>query len=374
MDYTNFNVEDFASDDRFINWVKNACPEEEKDFWRLLALSNPDLQEKMERARTLVLNVDRAENKIHPVDPGKIQELWQNILVGIDDPSTEQEIVIPERKKSPLLIWACVATCLGLLIATFLWVGDPASDDQWHSYHDAPGFIALENTAEKSMRVEMTDGSVISLERNSRIKYKNNYATDSVRSVYLQGEAFFEVARDPQKPFVVFTNNIATEVLGTSFRVSANKDGEKVIVAVKTGKVSVYAIKNQPARVNDPKAGVILFPNQEVVYTRHADSFEKKLVDTPHLVAPPAFHNNFTFEHAPIDSVFAKLQRAYGVEILFDRETMKNCFITAPLRSEPLFEKLKIICRTIGASYEVIDAKVVIRSTGCKKIDIDDLN
>jgi transmembrane sensor len=53
---------------------------------------------------------------------------------------------------------------------------------------------------------------------------------------------------------------------------------------------------------------------------------------------------------------------------------MKNCFLTVPLASEPLFEKLKVICRTVGANYEIIDAKVVITSAGCKTVKPDNLN
>ena len=51
---------------------------------------------------------------------------------------------------------------------------------------------------------------------------------------------------------------------------------------------------------------------------------------------------------------------------------MKNCFLTVPLGSEPLFQKLKVICRTIGASYEIIDARIVVSSTGCKPVKYED--
>lgn len=386
MDYTDFSVEDLASDERFINWVKNDCSRDEQDFWRLLALSNPLLREKIDRARILVINVDRAEDKIDPVNPEKVREIWQNVLIGIEDEDAQgtdetiakglsgrSEKVVPLQRRRAFVFAAAASVAL-LVCSFFLLRNDAGQPSAWYSYRqEVPGFIELVNASQKPMHLEIVDGSVISLEANSRIKYKRDYASDTIRKVYLQGEAFFNVARNPRKPFVVFTNDVATEVLGTSFRIAGDASTKDVVVKVKTGKVSVYSVKKQSANLKDPKDGVILLPNQEVVYTDSEGLFEKKIVDAPELLKTPAGHS-FVFDNTPIDSVFGKLEEAYGVEILFDRETMKNCFLTVPLGSEPLFEKLKVICRTIGASYEILDAKVVITSAGCKTVNPETLN
>lgn len=377
MDYTNFNVEDFASDEQFIDWVKGNCSEEEKEFWHLLALSNPHLAEKIERARALVVNVDCAEDKITPVDPAKVREIWQNLLAGIDDTSSvEDQVTIPKQRKNHHFVLAASITFIGLILTTILLIKFYSGHEALDVYsRNAPGFIEVVNDTDDTMHLGMRDGSVIALERNSRIRYKESYDADSLRKVYLHGVAFFKVARNPEKPFLVFTNNVATEVLGTSFRIKEDKTTGKVTVAVKTGKVSVYSIGNLEERFGErKKKGVILFPNQEVTYTEEEHSFEKKIVEAPEVLKRDASVNNFTFENTPVDSVFARLQNAYGIEIVFDREAMKNCFITVPLRSEPLFDKLRIICRTIGASYEVIDAKVVITGPGCRVVDAENEN
>ncbi|HYC85055.1 MAG TPA: DUF4974 domain-containing protein, partial [Chryseosolibacter sp.] len=134
-----------------------------------------------------------------------------------------------------------------------------------------------------------------------------------------------------------------------------------------SGKVSVFSPKNDPApnNVQAEVNGVILLPNQQVVYQRELQSFEKTLVDEPVVLSNAITSNNFNFENAPIPDVFRTLEESYGIEIIFDEEVMKTCFITAPLGSESLFEKLRIICRTIGATYEVIESKIVINSAGC---------
>ena len=163
---------------------------------------------------------------------------------------------------------------------------------------------------------------------------------------------------------MVHANEVVTRVLGTSFRVKAPDDGADVVISVKTGKVSVYT-ESAGSKSLTQKNAVILLPNQQVTYLREEDVFGKALVADPEILIPSLKRNEFVFENTPVREVFRKLQQAYGVEIIFDEEILNNCFFTAPLGSEPLFEKLEIICRAIGARYETIDAKVVITSTGC---------
>jgi len=63
--------------------------------------------------------------------------------------------------------------------------------------------------------------------------------------------------------------------------------------------------------------------------------------------------------------VFNALTNAYGIEIIYDADVMKNCYLTASLDDEPLFEKLNMICRTLDAQYEQMDGKLIISSKGC---------
>ena len=81
----------------------------------------------------------------------------------------------------------------------------------------------------------------------------------------------------------------------------------------------------------------------------------------------PTFQKlSFEFDDTPITQVFDRLKKAYGIDIIYDEELIKSCRLTATMSDEHLFEKLKLICLTIEADYEVIDAQIVIRSKGCK--------
>jgi transmembrane sensor len=383
MNYKNLTVEELAGDERFINWVKGNCTEEEKDFWRTLLLSHPSIQDKIDRAAILVKNIGKAEERLDPVRPQKVRQIWQNILEEIDKEHHEVEQqnteraaprYIPERSEHTPVRWLMIAAVIaGILSLAVLGTQKFWNESvNWYSYkRETTGFIEVENRTDTTTSLQIADGSVILLEPDSRVKYKTTYASDTMRRVYLEGEAFFQVARNPQKPFVVFTNNVVTEVLGTSFRIKSDASTEKVTVAVKTGKVSVYSAKTQNEQLAMPKNGVVLLPNQQVIYDDQANMFERKIVEEPELLAD-APDRRFQFDNTSIDSVFAALEQAYGVEVVYDHETMKHCFLTVALGSESLFEKLNVICKTVGASYEIIDAKVVVTSAGCKVLSLQD--
>ncbi len=88
--------------------------------------------------------------------------------------------------------------------------------------------------------------------------------------------------------------------------------------------------------------------------------FTRSLIADPALLDMPIQKQSFNFKGTPIKEVFAALENSYGVKILFDAEVMKNCYLTASLSDEPLFEKIDLICRTINATHEQLDASIII--------------
>lgn len=364
MDYTNYTVEALASEDSFIQWANRSNAEAEK-FWDDFIAKHPEMDLKIAQARRLVLNLRQAESSHHSKE--LVDSLWNGIEQRI-----ERDMPVPStRSKKYFSIRLSMATALAAaFIAAAVWFGVDSLVNTNDYLESQPFFAETEyieevNTSGNILRVHLSDGSIVSLENNSRLAFKKTFPEERFRAVYLKGEAFFEVAKDATRPFLVHTNEVVTRVLGTSFRVKALEDEGDVIVSVKTGKVSVYTITSENTGLDAKKNAVILLPNQQVTYLREYDSFGKALVPEPDIVLPGVKETDFTFENTPIKEVFMVLQKFYGIEIIFDEEIMRNCFITAPLGSEPLFEKLRIICRTIGARFETIDAKVVITSTGC---------
>lgn len=364
MDYTQYTVEDLASDESFIQWA-NHSDDRAVAFWEAFVLKNPGMRVKVAQARALVLNLRQAES-IRYSDQ-QIGMLWRGIERRIE---RDAGIRMPANRKRYSFLYPALATLVLIAMSLGAWYAlkplparvDALSTDGAGAKSDVMEEV---NTSGNILRVHLSDGSTVALENNSRLRYKRDFAGDTARVVYLTGEAFFEVSRRAGQPFMVYSNEVVTRVLGTSFRVKAPDESADVVVSVTTGKVSVYAVHAAADKVPSQANAVILLPNQQVTYIRELDSFGKALVPEPRIVLPSVKADDFVFENAPVREVLRTLQKAYGIEIIFDEEIMSNCFFTAPLGSESLFEKLKIICRAIGARYETIDAKVVITSTGC---------
>ena len=227
--------------------------------------------------------------------------------------------------------------------------------------------VEVINNTNSEYTASLPDGSTVMLKKGSKVSFSERFVGDK-REVYLTGEGFFNVVRNPTQPFYVYANGLVTRVLGTSFNVRAYAKDKEVVVAVKTGKVMVFPIselkkseKNSSYQVHS----LYLTPNQQATFEREAEKFNKALVEKPTIITKPIETPNFTFENTPIAEVFQRLKTAYGVDIIYDAEVMKNCSVTAPLGDESLFTKLTIICKTIGARYEIVETEIVVSSRGC---------
>ncbi|HTF18483.1 MAG TPA: FecR domain-containing protein [Chryseolinea sp.] len=277
---------------------------------------------------------------------------------------------LPEARPTRARFWApmrIAATLLLLAIVgyTFVFINRKnASRDTIYDGEASSEVITINNRSESVQEHRLPDGSMIRLQPRGTIEYARQFA-DNLREVRLIGEAFFDVTKDKTRPFVINAHNVMVKVLGTSFNVRAYEDDPEVKVAVKTGRVSV----TRP--LNDVVGGglneVILTPNQEVVYDMVKENFLKQIVATPQVILakPTLFHMHY--DAMPVDKIFEELEDNYGIDIVFDPRLLSSCTLTTTLEEEGFHERIEIICRAIGATYEVQDARVLIQSAGCEE-------
>jgi ferric-dicitrate binding protein FerR (iron transport regulator) len=207
----------------------------------------------------------------------------------------------------------------------------------------------------------LPDGSRVTLEPNSRLKYSPHFNV-TLREVQLEGQGFFEVRPCKEKPFLVYTNGVTTKVLGTSFTIRSFHKDSKVSVAVKTGKVSVYT---KPAKPSDSSEEIILTPNQEVVFDRAEKVVAKRIVEKPEPILSAEEIDRMRFEDAPISEVFEAIEKIYGVDIQYDEAQFTFCTITTSVSGGGLFNRLDIITSTIGAHYKLNENRIIVSGTGC---------
>ncbi len=230
------------------------------------------------------------------------------------------------------------------------------------------GLKVVRNTTVEDLAVALEDGSKVLLKPESELRFTEPFA-DSERTVSLDGEAFFEVSENPDRPFLVNTGEITTKVLGTSFSVRARPDDSIVEVAVKTGKVSVYERTPEKSVSSSKKGnGVVIGPNHQVVFTKNEKLFLTGLVDDPEPVPKQASEVKPTldFDDVPLREVLGRLETTYNIDIETDKHTLGECPLTARLSGKGLYAQLEIICAVIQGTYEVKGTTILISGKGCE--------
>ncbi|CCH55589.1 anti-FecI sigma factor, FecR [Fibrisoma limi BUZ 3] len=357
-------LQDFLEDESFRSWLAGTADADLAQAWEQFPLRYPDRADVFSKARETLLTL-QGDTFILP--PSRVAQNIRQIMLDT------QPVVQPTVHwyQTPVWRWAAAVLLVG-----GLWLGwrlkhlghDPSAKIYRQLVVEAQTpLIEVANTSTQQQLVLLADGSSVLLMPNSRVSYSKQFNQFAKREVYLTGEAFFEVAKNPEKPFFVYADHLITKVLGTSFTVRADGKNE-VNVIVKTGKVSVFtrSDKERVEKQQSPQLiGLVLTPNQRVHFNRDEGRLVRSLVESPALLDMPIQRAMFEFNDTPIAQVFASLERAYGVEIIFDTDVMKNCYLTASLDDDPLFEKLNMICRTLDAQYEQMEGKILIASKGC---------
>lgn len=354
-----FTVEELATDESFRRWVMAPTPELDR-YWQQWLQQNADRAGVAARARELVLAV----HDIYKDDLS--DEMLRHEITEITRIAEERKAEgrVPFYQRT---VWRAAAVLLltgGLswLYYTTHNMVTPSGSSKEISLESE--MVVKTNATEVEMTVLLSDNSVATLAKGSSISYPRQFAALE-RRVYLTGEAFFDVAKNPEQPFLVYTNETVTKVLGTSFRIKAFEGDNTEMVAVKTGRVSVYAKKEYETQGGRKPAGVILNPNQQVVFNRKDNKLEKAVTANPVLLAESVVQKEQVFDDRPVTEAFDALAKAYGISIVYQPETVSNCMISAQFNEENLKQRLNAICQAIGAGYEMENGRVVISSKGC---------
>ncbi|MCE7064708.1 FecR family protein [Dyadobacter sp. CY326] len=365
-DYRFQTVEELATDDMFRTWVIAPTPEI-SSFWLNWLASNPQKSADVYAARELVAAVHEIYSDELP--EAMLQQEIQEIARLAELRKNGKPSSILQVINKP--IWRIAAICVlisGLGLAFYKNQNNRAVSTSAKSDIEANDvLIVRENHTTHDMTVLLSDNSIATLTAGSTIRYPKKF-TNKVRKVTLTGEAFFDVAKNPEKPFLVYTDETVTKVLGTSFRVKALEKENTVMVLVKTGRVSVYpktAYERLETKPDHNVAVIVLSPNQQAVFNRKENRLEKGIVIDRQLLSELSDQKELIFDDKPVSQVFKTLQEIYGISIVYDAAALTQCNITAQFSDENLKQRINAICQAIGASYEMVDGRIVISSSGC---------
>jgi transmembrane sensor len=209
----------------------------------------------------------------------------------------------------------------------------------------------------EKIRFTLPDGTQVHLNSESTLGYKTAFNGDK-REVYLQGEAYFVVASDKDRPFLVYTDDVTTKVLWTSFNVRSYPDDQRVMIAVTSGKVAL-----SDSEISESDQEVVLEANQWADYSIESHSFQTESGDIAYLTA---WNEGVLLYHdKQLRDVATQLERWYGVTISFENESMKECVIRGEHRDETLVNVLNAISYAFDMEYHIEGREVVLTGAGC---------
>jgi ferric-dicitrate binding protein FerR (iron transport regulator) len=302
----------------------------------------------------------------------KMEDRLWNRIAERKDGAVGYSAEIPLQRKPFLLKykWTAAAAVLFLAITSvylFSIRNKPADSIVSNEVRD--GMLETVNNTPVAKEIVLEDGSSVCLKPDGKIAYPRHFPSNK-REIYLEGEAFFKVTKNPGRPFFVYNNNLVAEVLGTSFNIKIIQD--RIEVAVKTGRVAVFENGKQISIDKQQKSGngVIITPNQKVTYYPESRHFITSLVDAPAPVIADSSRMNadsgFVFDDAPLSEVLRALEKTYQIQIILGNENLGNCPFTGDIRKQNLFKKLELVCQVFQASYEIKGTMILIKGgKGC---------
>jgi transmembrane sensor len=209
---------------------------------------------------------------------------------------------------------------------------------------------ALTTAAGETYMVELPDGTKVWLNAASALKYPASFNGNSSRVVELQGEAYFEVAKDKTHPFVVKSAQQEITVLGTHFDINGYADNDVVKTTLLEGSVAVKLS-------NSAKAAAILKPDQQA----SVSSGSVSITDVEAADAVSWKNGYFLFNNEELGSIMKTLSRWYGTTIVYDDETLKHEVVFAKLsRYESISKILKLMERTDKIKFKVDGTTITI--------------
>ncbi|WP_372774767.1 FecR family protein [Mangrovibacterium sp.] len=197
--------------------------------------------------------------------------------------------------------------------------------------------------------VQLSDGSVVHLNSGSKLKYPQ-FFTSKTRDVKLTGEGYFEVAHNPEKPFIVHAGELNIKALGTEFNVLAYPDTEVFETTLINGKV----VLEQGVGNNKTKTISAMEPGQHVQYNIRTDEVSSSFENVEKFIAWR--DGKLMFIDTPIGEVAEKLSRMFNVDILVDKD-IEDYIYTVTFLDEPLFQILDLMAIATPIDYKSLPRK-----------------
>tara|TARA_R110002050_G_scaffold42777_6_gene102811 strand:+ start:11 stop:1168 length:1158 start_codon:yes stop_codon:yes gene_type:complete len=206
----------------------------------------------------------------------------------------------------------------------------------------------------KRFELKLSDGTHIYLNSGTSLKYPIKFLEGEKRQVYLNGEAFFDVTKDTDHPFIVNMNNVGVRVFGTKFNASSYPENDEVNTVLVEGSVSIF---NNNLEYNE-KTASLLKPGFIASWNKHNKEISIEKADI-------AMHTSWVdgrilFRHLPFKNIVKKLERHYDVTITNNNKTLDEEFFTASFDIETIEQVMEAFHKNYNINYSIINNQIII--------------
>lgn len=255
-------------------------------------------------------------------------------------PELEKKLKSYTRRLTLIRIFSAAAAVLLLCLSA------------WTVYlYTQPVSIETVSTLAETRTVHLPDGSTVTLNHYSSISYPEKFKSGN-REVELNGEAYFEVSKDKKHPFIVQTETIDVQVLGTHFNVDAYRDNPDVRTTLLTGSVAV-SNKNNSVRM-------ILKPNEIAIYNKVEQKLTRKALENAKDEISWR-HGEFIFDDLPLQEIVRELSNSFGASIRISDAALQDYRITARFRNGEDLETILSVLHNAGYfDYSQNDKQIII--------------
>ena len=274
----------------------------------------------------------------------QLAKVWENVTLSTyQKPDVAREWERFSQKQSPkkkIYTWLAVAASIVCLVAIykFLPVGK-----------GTPEIISLQ--AQKDItRDTLPDNSYVVMPPGSEITYPASFTS---RQIKLKGEGYFEVQPSSQSPFIVETEELKIQVLGTAFNVKTTP--EQIIVQVNNGAVLV----------SSKTSAITLNEGQGCIYNRASRTFDTVSIAENSKNSYAYATRELHFQHTSLSEVARQVSKAYNVEIRLENKKTADCRISTTFENKPLSYLLDVITASLNLQYRTEGSVIYISGDGC---------
>ncbi|NCB06549.1 MAG: DUF4974 domain-containing protein [Bacteroidia bacterium] len=394
--YLEFSIEELAQEQCFIGWVQNR---EQDAEWMSLAEQHPEFGEKMETARKIVKILDDSSDNLSGPEVHSLWKLIDNFDDSVKSKSKVRRLKMWFRYAAVLLVLISMAGVAVLFYTSspedYQFTADAANSPDTESVLILPdgnkinlkkdystvelqeeqiqinndSIVHLKDKADKlsgdrmnevivpygkRTQLVLEDGTKVWLNAGSRLAFPQKF-NGKKRTVYLEGEGYFEVAKNTSQPFIVNTSSVNIEVTGTKFNISAYQSDDFCQTVLLEGSVNVIG---KSKLLNNRTS---MLPNQKVIFNKNEQTLVRENEYFPELYVAWT-EGWYSFSNESLAEIFKKVERYYNVEIEYNPDLISKALpVSGKLDlKDSITEVMKVLSLVVKVDFQIVEQEKVI--------------